>query len=110
MSWRREEASPERDPGGHPADTLAGLITDVQTALPVPITGAVSDGRGPIRKAARKALKGVPHQLCQFHYLREAAEPISEADRHAKKELKKRARHPSDRAPGGATGGVGPGR
>src|SRR5207253_10087510 len=33
-----------------------------------------------------------PHQLCQFHYLREAARPIYEADRHAKKELKKRVR------------------
>src|SRR5205807_2655409 len=33
-----------------------------------------------------------PHQLCHFHYLREAAQPIYEADRHAKKELKKRVR------------------
>jgi hypothetical protein len=30
--------------------------------------------------------------LCQFHYLREAARPLWEADRHAKKELKKRVR------------------
>ena len=34
----------------------------------------------------------MPHQLCQFHYLREAARPIYEADRHAKKELKKKVR------------------
>src|SRR3954454_16636252 len=74
------------------AKDLAGLITEVQTALPVPITGVVSDGQGPIRKAVTKALKGVPHQLCHFHYLREAAKPIYEADRHAKKELKKRVR------------------
>jgi hypothetical protein len=74
------------------ATDLAGLITEVRTALPVPITGVVSDGQGPIRKAVKKALKGVPHQLCHFHYLREAAKPISEADRHAKKELKKRVR------------------
>jgi hypothetical protein len=74
------------------ATDLAGLITEVQTALPVPITGVVSDGQGPIRKAVQEALKGVPHQLCHFHYLREAAKPISEADRHAKKELKKRVR------------------
>jgi hypothetical protein len=40
----------------------------------------------------KKALPGVPHQLCHFHYLREAAKPIYEADRHAKKELKKRVR------------------
>ena len=42
----------------------------------------------------------MPHQLCQFHYLREAALPIFEADRHAKKELKKQVRgvRPIERA------------
>jgi hypothetical protein len=74
------------------AKDLAGLITEVQKALPVPITGVISDGQESIRKAVKKALKDVPHQLCHFHYLREAAKPISEADRHAKKELKKRVR------------------
>ena len=58
----------------------------------MPITGVVSDGQDTIRKAVAKALAGVPHQLCHFHYLREAAKPIYEADRHAKKELKKRVR------------------
>src|SRR5262249_25674786 len=74
------------------AKDLAGLITQVQEALPVPITGVITDGQDSLRKAVAKALPGVPHQLCQFHYLREAARPIYEADRHAKKELKKRVR------------------
>jgi hypothetical protein len=74
------------------APDLAGLITEVQKALPVPITGVISDGQESIRKAVARALSGVPHQLCHFHYLREAAKPIYEADRHAKKELKKRVR------------------
>jgi hypothetical protein len=74
------------------AKDLAGLITEVRRALPVPITGVISDGQESIRNAVQQALKGVPHQLCHFHYLREAAKPISEADRHAKKELKKRVR------------------
>src|SRR4051812_6120110 len=74
------------------AKDLAGLITDVQTALPVPITGVISDGQESIRNGVASALSGVPHQLCHFHYPREAAKPISEADRHAKKELKKRVR------------------
>jgi hypothetical protein len=73
-------------------DDLARLITEVKGALEVPIVGVVSDGQDSIRKAVQKALDGVPHQLCHFHYLREAAKPIYEADRHAKKELKKRAR------------------
>jgi hypothetical protein len=74
------------------AKDLAGLITEVRRALPVPIAGVVSDGQESIRNAVKQALEGVPHQLCHFHYLREAAKPIYEADRHAKKELKKRVR------------------
>ena len=74
------------------AKDLAGLIEQVRKALPVPITGAVSDGQESVRNAVAQSLKGVPHQLCHFHYLREAAKPIYEADRHAKKELKKRVR------------------
>jgi hypothetical protein len=58
----------------------------------VPVAGVVSGGRHSIRNAVAAALPGVPHQLCQFHYLREAALPVYEADRHAKKELKKHVR------------------
>jgi hypothetical protein len=71
---------------------LAALVAQVRDALPVPITGAISDGQPTIRQAVAQELPGVPHQLCHFHYLREAAQPIFEADRHAKKELKKRVR------------------
>src|SRR5262249_31707299 len=74
------------------AKDVAGLITQVQKALAVPISGVISDGQDSLRKAVKKALPGVPQQLCQFHDLREAAQPISEADRPAKKELKKRVR------------------
>jgi len=71
---------------------LKALVTEVRRALPVPITAAVSDGQDSLRKAIAQALPGVPHQQCHFHYLREATKPIYEADRHAKKELKKRVR------------------
>jgi len=73
---------------------LMALLREVVAALPpgVAVRGVVSDGQRSIRSAVRTALPGVPHQLCQFHYLREAARPIYEADRHAKKELKKRVR------------------
>lgn len=84
---------------------LAVLLLEVKAAVPVPITGVISDGQLSIRKAVAQALPGVPHQLCQFHYLREAAEPIFEADRHAKKELKKQVRgiRPIERALEGRT-------
>jgi len=73
-------------------DDLAALLREVHEALPVPIAGVVSDGQHSIRKAVTKALPGVAHGLCHFHYLREAVRPIYAADRHAKKELKKRVR------------------
>jgi len=73
-------------------DDLARLLTEVKEALAVPIVGVVSDGQDSIRKAVKAALDGVPHRLCQFHYLREAAKPVYEADRHAKVQLKKKVR------------------
>jgi hypothetical protein len=71
---------------------LAELLREVCGALAVPVVGVISDGQRSIRNAVAEALPGVPHQLCHFHYLREAARPIFEADRHAKKELKKTVR------------------
>src|SRR5215510_13051178 len=71
---------------------LAPLLEEVRDALEVPIAGVVSDGQQSIRKAVARALPDIPHQLCHFHYLREAAKPLFEADRNAKKQLKKRVR------------------
>lgn len=71
---------------------LACLLSEVKLAIGVPIAGVVSDGQQSIRKAVEVALPDVPHGLCHFHYLREAAKPIYAADRHAKKELKKHVR------------------
>jgi hypothetical protein len=73
-------------------DDLAELLREGKQALQVPIIGVITDGQPSIRAAVAQALPGVPHQLCHFHYLCEAAKPIYEADRHAKKELKKRLR------------------
>jgi hypothetical protein len=73
-------------------DDLAKLIGEVKAVLPVPIAGVVSDGQTSIRNAVKAALDGVPHQLCHFHYLREAATPVYEADRHIKVQLKKEVR------------------
>lgn len=79
---------------------LANLLREVQQALEVPIVGVISDGQHSIRKAVQSVLPDIPHQLCHFHYLREATKPVYEADRHAKKELKKHIRgvRPIERA------------
>jgi len=71
---------------------LAALLRTVRQTLQVPIVGIISDGQLSIRGAVAEVFSDVPHQLCHFHYLHEAAKPIYEADRHAKKELKKRVR------------------
>ena len=74
------------------AEDLGALLSAVASVLPVPIAGVVSDGQRSIRRAVERTLPGVPHQLCHYHYLREAALPVYEADRHAKKVLKKHVR------------------
>lgn len=73
-------------------EDLAALLIEAQEGLSLPVSGIVSDGQRSIRCAVAQVFPAVPHQLCHFHYLREAAKPIYEADRHAKKELKKHVR------------------
>src|SRR6187431_1508530 len=91
------------------ATDLASLLREVANALAaigVPVVGVVSDGQPSIRLAVGTVWPDVPHQLCHFHYLREAALPVFEADRNAKKELKKRVRkvRPIERAVEGREG------
>jgi hypothetical protein len=74
------------------ADDLVPLLREVADAVGVPVEGVISDGQTSIRRAVERALPGVPHQLCQFHFLREAALPVFEADRHAKVQLKAQVR------------------
>ena len=74
------------------AEDIATLLEEIKTALCVPIVGVVTDGQSSLRNAVLQALPGVPHQLCQYHYLKEATKPLYEVDRHAKKELKKQVR------------------
>jgi hypothetical protein len=74
------------------SEDIIPLLRQVKAGLSVPIVGVVSDGQSSIRKAVAQAVPEAVHGLCHFHYLREAAKPIYEADRHAKKELKKQVR------------------
>jgi hypothetical protein len=73
------------------AERLAGLLHPVRTAG-VPVLGVVSDAQESIRLAVADVFPGVPHQLCQWHALREAAEPLWEADRHLLVEAKQELR------------------
>jgi hypothetical protein len=97
------------------APMLARLLGPIaQTKLPV--LGVVSDAQESIRIAVASVFPGVPHQLCQYHALREAAEPLWEADRRllveAKKELRglrdveERTRRPEAAEPADPASGV----
>ena len=73
------------------AAVLEGLLRPI-AALERPVLGVISDAQESVRLAVAGVFPGVAHQLCQYHALREAAEPLWEADRHllvqAKKELR----------------------
>lgn len=60
----------------------------------------ISDGEETIRSAVAFVFPGVPHQLCQFHDLKDATKPLYEADQHVKTQLKKQLRgvRPIERA------------
>jgi hypothetical protein len=70
---------------------LVPLIAEV-AALGVPILGVVTDKQQSLVLAVEKALPGVPHQLCQFHFLRDLALPVADADRKLKTAVKERLR------------------
>lgn len=73
------------------APMLATLLRPI-AASGVPVLGVISDAQESIRLAVATVFPGVPHQLCQYHALREAAEPLWEADRQLLVEAKKELR------------------
>jgi hypothetical protein len=82
---------------------LTALLSEVKDHLQqmeVPVKGVISDGEETIGSAVAFVFPQLPHQLCHFHYLRDAVQPLYEADRHAKTQLKKHVRgvRPLERA------------
>jgi hypothetical protein len=73
------------------AAVLEGLLRPIQESG-VPVLGVISDAQKSIRLAVAEVFPGVPHQTCQYHGLREAAEPLWEADRRLLVEAKKELR------------------
>jgi len=80
--------------------TLRTFVKEQLDQLEVPVKGVISDGQETIGSAVAFVFPEVPHQLCQFHYLKDAVDPLYEADRHAKTHLKKHVRgvRPLERA------------
>jgi Transposase, Mutator family len=71
--------------------TLEQFLRPIHTTG-LPVLGVISDAQESLRLAVAAVFPEVPHQLCQYHALREAAEPLWEIDRHLLVEVKKELR------------------
>jgi hypothetical protein len=65
-------------------------LIDEVLRVGLPIVGVMSDTQESICLAIQHKLPTVPHQIGQ--YVKDGAQPVCEADRHVKKELKKKLR------------------
>jgi hypothetical protein len=72
---------------------IQALLAPV-VALGLPVLGAVSDAQESLCQAIAALWPEVPHQICQFHYLREASRPMYEVDRSVRKELRTAIQQP----------------
>lgn len=68
--------------------TMQALLQPIRD-LDLPVRGAVSDAQKSLLQAIEALWPDIPHQVCQFHYLREASRPMYEVDRNVRKQLRK---------------------
>ena len=87
------------------AKDLAALLTEVREALPVPITGVISDGQDTIRKAVAQALPGRPAPAVPLPLPARGGQADLRGGSPCEEGAEKACpRRPADRAAGGAEG------
>ena len=69
-------------------EVMKQLLAPV-VALKLPILGVISDAQLSERLAVAQLWPEVPHQTCQFHYLREASGPMYDFDRSTRVAMRK---------------------
>jgi hypothetical protein len=74
-------------------ETIKRLLAPV-VALDLPVLGAVSDAQESLCQAIAALWPTVPHQIGQFHYLREASRPMYEVDRGLRMQIRKAIQQP----------------
>ena len=67
---------------------MKALLAPV-VALEVKVLGTITDAQESELKAVEELWPEVPHQVCQFHALRDAAQPAFEADKKVKTAMRK---------------------
>jgi hypothetical protein len=70
-------------------EVMKALLNPV-TKLGVKVLGTITDAQESELRAVEQLWPDMPHQVCQFHILREASRPGFEADRKVKTALRKR--------------------
>ncbi len=83
------------------AENVTSSETEVITALlrpvvdlGVPVLAAISDAQRSVSGAMKALWPKVPHQLCQFHYLREASKLMYALDRTTRTSMRKTMQRP----------------
>lgn len=71
------------------ADLISRQLLEPVKALGFRIRAVLSDADQNIRRAVAASLPGCPHQACQVHCLCDAGQPIFEADRAMKTDLRR---------------------
>jgi len=70
------------------ADSMIRLLEIIKDSG-IPVVGVISDAQLSIRKAVAIVFPNVPYQLCTYHYLKDLAIPVGEADSVLKTQVKK---------------------
>lgn len=68
--------------------TMIALLRPIRE-LGVPVIGAVSDAQESLLQAIAALWPDIPHQVCQFHYLRAASRPMYDVDRTLRKQIRR---------------------
>jgi hypothetical protein len=74
------------------ADLISARLLTPVKALGFRIRAVISDADKNIRRAVKSSLPGRPHQACQVHCLCDAGQPIFDADRALKTDLRREIR------------------
>jgi hypothetical protein len=69
-------------------EVLKQLLAPIK-ALDLPVLGVISDAQDSQRQAVASLWPQVPHQICQFHALREASRPIYDLDHTTRTQVRK---------------------
>lgn len=63
-------------------------------ALELPVVAVISDAQESIIQAIATTWPQAPHQVCQFHYLREASRPMYEMERSVRTQMRQAIQQP----------------